>query len=118
MIKKIKEFLAKQKQKQDALKQLDKAKKYYKALQSGKLFLDFIKKDMDAMKAKQMNRDIRRRFEREIYSKGQFSPEFIDFYSHKVDEILKYIDTQEKTLKNPPKPGAVRIEKPEEKKNV
>lgn len=83
---------------------LKKAQRYYKYVKMGQLFLDFIVKDMEQMKQKNMNRHQRRRWEKEVYKKGQFSPEMIAYYASKVDLIQKKIELQ----LNPPKPPKVK----------
>ena len=77
--------------------QLKKMQKYYKILQSGALFIDFIRKDLKEKK-NAMNRHQRRRFEKTLM-KGDLTPEIINHYSHRVDAILKSINAQ----LNPPK---------------
>jgi len=97
MLKKIKTWLEKKQQEQKKKLQLVKAKKYYKLIQTGGLFLKFIYADIEQMKKKQVNRHMRRRFTKELEQKGVLSQELIIHYSKKIDDILNYI---EKNFKN------------------
>jgi hypothetical protein len=94
MLKKIKNYIAQFKQKNQKKKELVKAQKYYQMLQSGALFLKFIEQDLNHMKKQQMNRQQRRRFEKSLYEKGKFSQEMILHYSTKIDSILNFIESQ------------------------
>lgn len=92
--------------------QLKNAKRYYKLLKAGALFIKFIQQDIENMKKKQINREQRRRFERELNKKGKFSPEMIDYYYAKTGMILLQIEQQLKPKKRPKiRPGAVKIDK-------
>jgi len=106
MLKKIKTWLEKKQKEQVQKQQLIKAKKYYKLIQEGALFLKFIQNDMNKMKKKQVNRHMRRRFEKAL---GEFklNEETLQYYQVKVDSILNYINGQ----LNPPKVGSVKIQK-------
>lgn len=112
MLKKIKTWLEKKQKEQQSKQQLVKAKKYYKLIQEGALFLKFIQNDLNEMKKKQANRHLRRRFEKSL-NEFKLNEETLQYYQVKVDSILNYINGQ----LNPPKPGKVTIKK-EEKKNV
>jgi hypothetical protein len=125
MIEKIKVWLALQKKKQEVSKNLAKSKKYFTALKQGEAFIKFMRQDMEAMKAQKMNREQRRRFEHGLHHKGEFCPEMIEYYAKKLDQILAYLDAQEKALKENKayknKPGAIKTpqsETGETKSNV
>lgn len=94
MIEKVKKFLDTYKQKLMRKKKLDKAQEYYKILQSGALFLKFIRQDMERMKKQNYNRNQRRRFEKQIAQKGEFSNEIIEHYSKQVDIVLANIQKE------------------------
>lgn len=100
MIKLIKSKMEKWKKQKEAKIKLKNAQRYYKILKAGSLFLEFIRKDMDAMKQQKLNRHQRRRFEKQISEKGQFSEEIIVHYTKKVDEVLKYIENKLQEDKN------------------
>ena len=121
MLKKINQWIEKKKQEQKKKLDLIKARKYYKIIQIGGLFLKFIYADIEQMKKKQVNRHMRRRFEKALNDKGTLTEEMVTYYSQKVETILAYIDTE----LHPPKPkkemdGAKVYEqiKKEEKKNA
>jgi len=106
MIKKIKNYIQKFKQKNEQKDKLKNAQEYYKILQSGALFLKFIEQDLAQMKKQQVNRQLRRRFDKSLHEKGKFSKEMIEHYSIKVNNILNYINEQ------------LNSSKKKEKKNV
>lgn len=86
-------WLTNLKKKIEDKQKLKQQKKYYQLLQEGALFLNFIYQDLQREK-KNINRHQRRRFEKELYKDGKFSPEMIEFYSKKLDVILNWIKTQ------------------------
>jgi len=98
MLKKIKMWLEKKQKEQAQKQQLIKAKKYYKLIQEGALFLKFIQNDLNEMKKKQLNRKMRRRFEKSLED-FKLNEETLQYYQIKVDSILNYIKGQ----LNPPK---------------
>lgn len=91
MIKKVKEFVQKKKQEKVQKKQLEEAKKYYELIQYGGLFIQFIQKDLEKMAKKNFNRKQRRRFEKSLNKKGKLTPEIVQYYQTKVDEIIMNI---------------------------
>jgi hypothetical protein len=122
MLQKIQTWLQK---KQDELKkkeELLKAQKYYNYVKAGGAFIQFVQQDIAKMKKEKMNHDQRRRFEKELNDKGIMSPELVQFYQMKIDQILSQINQR----MNPPKvkkqnnPNCqVRTTPPlQEKKNV
>ena len=100
MLKKINQWIEKKKQKQKKKLDLIKARKYYKIIQSGGLFLKFIYADIEQMKKNQVNRHMRRRFEKALNDKGTLTEEMVTYYSRKTETILAYIDRE----LHPPKP--------------
>lgn len=86
MIQKIKDYFKKQ-------AEFKKAKEYYKILQAGGAFLNFIYADLENHK-NGLNRETRRRFESHLSKTGKLNVEIVKHYSTKVNEILKYIDEQ------------------------
>lgn len=128
MLKKIKTWLAKKQKEQQSKLQLVKAKKYYKLIQEGALFLKFIQNDLNEMKKKQVNRHMRRRFEKSLQD-FKLNEETLQYYQMKVESILKYINAQLNPPKklnrggyNPPPKNEVKPAKPTppppEKKNA
>lgn len=103
MLKKIKTWLVKKQKEQAQKQQLVKAKKYYKLIQEGALFLKFIQNDLNEMSKKQLNRHMRRRFEKSLQD-FKLNEETLQYYQAKVDSILNYINGQ---LNPPKKPKAV-----------
>ena len=104
MFKKIKVYLE---NKQNEVKQREELKRqqmYYRLIKAGSEFTKFIQEDLKR-KGNDMNRHQRRRFEKELNGDGKFSPELINYYSQKIDWVLKNIHQR----LNPPKPGAVKI---------
>lgn len=91
MLKKIKDFIEKR-------KQLNKQKQYYDLVARGGLFLKFIYNDLEQIKNQQINRNVRRRFTKDLKNEGRFSKEMISYYANKVDSILLYIESQ--SIKN------------------
>lgn len=112
MITKIKVWLELQQKKQEVAKKLAKSKRYFMALKQGEAFLKFIRQDMEQMKQQKMNREQRRRFEHSLHQKGEFCPEMIEYYAKKLDQILVYLEAQEKALKENKayknKPGEIK----------
>lgn len=91
MFKKIQEYL---KRKEEAIKkelELRKAKRFYSFVKAGGTFIRFIQEDLKRQ-GNDMNREQRRRFEKELNDKGVLSPELIDFYQQKIDYILSECD--------------------------
>lgn len=98
MIQKVKNYLAKIKQKQEEKLQLKKMQRYYNLLREGATFMKFIYEDLQK-NGKNMNRHQRRRFERQLSKKGQFNKEVVDYYASRIDSVLNQIDAR----LNPPK---------------
>lgn len=80
-------------------KEYKQQKQYYTYLQQGALFLNFIMQDLKRTKNQNMNRHQRRRFEKELYKKGQFSPEMIKHYSARVNHVMEWFEQNEKKTK-------------------
>lgn len=91
MIKKIQEFIKRKSTEKKQNEDLIKAKKYYEILQSGALFLQYIREDLNK-EVHSVNRSMRRRMEKQLEKTGKFNKEIIDHYKDKVDNILKYIE--------------------------
>jgi hypothetical protein len=108
MLKKIQTWIDKKQKEQAEKKKLIQLQKYYKVVQGGALFLQFIKQDIDKMKTNQANRHMRRRFEHSL-DKFELTEEIVENYKEQIDNVLKYINEQ----LNPPKAGAVKINKEE-----
>lgn len=72
---------------------LENQQRLYKILQQGGLFLKFIHNDLEKQRKDHLNRSQRRRTERSI-SKGQFTPEMIELYYERLQEIQDYIASQ------------------------
>lgn len=105
MIKFIKTKLADIKRKQNDKRKLKNMQQYYMYLKCGALFLEYINKDLDKQKEKNLNRHARRRWEKEIAKDGKFSREMIEYYSQKIDVIKSSIEFQlnpkkQKVIKN------------------
>ena len=81
--------------------QMVQAQRYYKLLRAGVALIQFIQRDMDEMKKKNMNRSARRRWEKELNRKGQFSPEIIQYYAQKIEAVERQIAGQLKPQKMP-----------------
>lgn len=94
MINLIKQKVADYKKKKAEKAQLKKMQEYYKYLQMGAMFLQYINKDLEKQTQKKLNRHQRRRWEKEISKKGKFSPEMIQHYAQNVDAVLEYMKTQ------------------------
>lgn len=88
-------FLEKLKRKKQEKNQIQQQKKYYEILRSGALFLQFINQDLQKMKKNKMNRPQRRRFEKSLRQKGTFTPELIDHYKQRIEDILKWVNQNE-----------------------
>jgi hypothetical protein len=99
MIAKIKSWLELKRKKEEVAKKLEKSTQYFQALKNGQLLIKFIQTDIAQMKEKKMNRDQRRRFEKELYFKGEFSPELIQYYEQRLDNILAYLETEKKRVR-------------------
>ena len=104
MIKLIKNFIAKIKQKIAQKKQMKQMKKYYEFLQTGVLFMKFIQEDLQ----KNMNRATRRNFRRNFIHNANFSKETIIRYQEKIENVLEYIEKQ-KEIKNGKKKKGLKI---------
>lgn len=104
MLKKIKTWVAKKQKEQAQKQQLIKAKKYYKLIQEGALFLQFIQNDMNEMTKKQVNRHMRRRFEKSLQD-FKLNEETLQYYKVKIDSILNYISVQLNSSKKPAVPS-------------
>jgi len=102
MIKKIKEFLKQRKLKKKKVLELKQYKKFYKMVQEGQMFLDFILQDIAQSKKNKMNRAQRRRFEKDIMKNGKITPEIIAYYKVKVKQVLIYIEQQKQALNKKP----------------
>lgn len=107
MIKKVKDFFAKREQKKREKEELKKYQKYFTLLREGATFVTFIQDDLEKMKKSKMNRSQRRRWEKQIAQQGKFSPEMVQYYKGKVDEVLAEVDRR----LNQPKPGSVKVDK-------
>jgi len=95
MIKKIKTYIAKKKNEKEQKVQLIKAKEYYHILKCGATFLRYIRDDLAKQKKDQLNRTQRRRIEKQLTQKGEFNAEVVDFYSKRIDDVLKQIKERE-----------------------
>jgi hypothetical protein len=89
------------------------AKSYYKLIQEGALFLKFIQNDLNEMKKKQVNRHMRRRFEKSL-EEFKLNEETLQYYQVKIDSILNYINGQ----LNPPKKQKVSGYQPKPSKQT
>ncbi len=87
------------KEKRAQLKKLKDFKRYYKVVKAGQLFIEFIQQDIAQQKREKMNRHQRRRFEKQLSKDGQLTPEIVQTYKLKIDNVLRYIEMQT----NPPK---------------
>lgn len=114
MIKKIQTWIRRKQQERTNHKKMKQMQEYYKLVHSGSLFLQYIRQDLEKQKKKQINRHMRRRFEKKLHTKGEFTEEIIRYYDSQIEDILKYIDKQ----LNPPKPGEVTIQKTEKKSDA
>ena len=92
----FKKWLQKRKEKQKAIQEMQKAKKYYQLIKNGLLFLDFVNQDITKMKKSKLNRSQRRRFEKQLKSEGKLNDEMLRYYATKIDNILEYIEKQSK----------------------
>jgi hypothetical protein len=91
LIKKVKDYFQRK-------KNLKTSYQYYKLVQNGARFIQFIYNDIDKYKST-LNRETRRRFETELNKKGKLNMEMVTHYASKVDDILQYIEELEKTSK-------------------
>jgi len=98
MFQKIKDFIAKRKQKKVQADQLAKAKRYYEILRSGAAFLKYIHEDL-IKERNSIPRNQRRRIEDSIIKKGQFTKEIVNRYQEKIENVLEYIKIQENKKK-------------------
>jgi len=98
MIKKIKQYFVEKKMKEKKALELEKYKKYYKVIQEGQMFIEFVLKDIELSKKNKMNRHQRRRFEKDICKNGKITPEIVQYYKLKIDQVFKYIEQQKKVL--------------------
>lgn len=105
MLKKIKQLVGDFQQKRKQKYQLKQMQEYYKLVRVGGLFLQYIHKDLQRTKDKNMNRHQRRRFQKQLSQKGEFNKEIVDYYAKQAASIKKSIDNQ----LNPPKAGSVKI---------
>lgn len=85
-IQKIKDYFKKK-------EELKKGAEYYKILQAGGAFLNFIYADLENHK-NNMNRETRRRFESQLSKTGKLNIEIVKHYADKVDQILNHIEAQ------------------------
>jgi len=69
----------------------EKHANYYKLLEFGALFLQFIRKNLK--ENKQMDRATKRRIGRAL-EKGRFTDEMIDYYKDYVKDAINYIDKE------------------------
>lgn len=92
-------WLTKRKQKKEERKKLKQYKKYYKVVKGGQVFLQFIFEDIAQQKKDKVNRAQRRRFEKALGKEAKLTPEMVQHYRMKIDNVLRYIDVQ----LNPPK---------------
>ena len=99
MIKKIKELIAKRKQKKVQEAQLKKGKEYYKLLQCGANFLKYVSDDL-AKQENGVNRKARRRMRLQLAKEGKFNAEIVNHYSTKIDNVLEYIRLEEVKKQN------------------
>jgi len=106
MIQKVKNYIKKVKQRKIQRIELKKYKEYYRAVQCGQAYLEYIKNDLEQQKKKNMNRAQRRRFEKSL-EKAILTPEIVQFYKNKIDNTLKYIEMQ----LNPPKKSKLKFDK-------
>lgn len=90
MIKKMKSYLAKRKQKNIEKIKLKKMQKYYTYLQYGATFIQFIQQDL-AKTGDNLNRHQRRRMQK-TFKQGELSKELIDHYTGEVNRILKEVE--------------------------
>lgn len=74
--------------------EIRKAKKYYRVLKQGGAFIRFIENDIRNMSKNQVNRHMRRRFDKALHEQGKLSSEMIMYYYDKINKILEYMKTQ------------------------
>jgi len=87
VIQKIQKF-------QKERRQIRTAQLYYETLRAGGMLIRFIYEDLKRAETQELNRHQRRRFEHEISKEGKFSAEMIEYYSKKIDTILKVVKLQ------------------------
>ncbi len=92
-------WLKKRKENTENRKKLKQYKKYYNYVKAGQAFLQFIFEDIAQQKKDKVNRAQRRRFEKTLRKEGKLTPEMVQHYRMKIENVLRYIDMQI----NPPK---------------
>ena len=110
----IKKYLANRKAKKAKKLELKKYEEFYKLVKEGQMFIEFILKDIALSKQNKMNRHQRRRFEKEVCKNGKITPEIVQYYKVKIQQVLTYIESQKKALKR--KPIKVKTEVPKKEK--
>lgn len=100
-------WLAKRKEKKEQKKKLKQMREYYKIVKCGLEFIKFVQGDIADQKKNKINRAQRRRFERELSKEGKLTPEIVQSYAARVDNVLAYIEMQT----NPPKIKKGKLEK-------
>lgn len=75
----------------EQVEKMEKQKKFFNYLRAGAAFIQFVEKDLEQMRKQKMNRHFRRRAEKEI-RKGFLSPELVNMYAEKMEEIVIYIE--------------------------
>jgi hypothetical protein len=98
MLQMINKYLQKKADLLQKRQELQKAKKYYQYVKAGRMFIEFVQKDLKHQ-TEQVNRHMRRRMERDLLDKGVLSEELIQHYGQKVDWVLNQIEQR----LNPPK---------------
>lgn len=94
----IKQLIAKAKAYIQKRKDLKKAAAYYKVLAAGGAFLSFIYEDINKYKSS-LNREVRRRFEKQLADNGKLSEEMVLHYFTKVKAIQAAIEAEGKPRK-------------------
>lgn len=77
----------------EQLEKIEKQRKFFNYLRAGAAFIQFVEKDLENMRKQKMNRHLRRRAEKDI-RKGFLTPEIINLYAEKMEEIVAYIEAE------------------------
>ena len=80
--------------------ELLQAKRYYGYIRAGSEFAKFIVDDLQR-EGNGLNREQRRRWQRELHDKGVFSQELIAYYQAKLDWLLSQVDARLQSLNQP-----------------
>lgn len=95
----------------EELAKIAKQRQFFNYLRAGAAFVSFVQKDIENMRRQKMNRHFRRRAEKDT-RKGVFTPELVNMYAEKLDEIVAYIDAE--LAKLPVVPTTPVAEQPKE----